>query len=71
MLPNLKAGNGDAMNCRSEWKKDHSQHVLFEVVGGTDGKKDPSFLETLLVVHSLQWVVVPIGEAIKVPSSQP
>ena len=45
--------------------------MLVEVVGSAEDKEDHSFLETLLVVHPLLGVGVPIGEAIKVPSSQP
>ena len=40
--------------------------VLVEVVGNIDEK---NFLETLLVAHPLLGMGVPIGEAIKGPSS--
>ena len=45
--------------------------MLVKVVDGTDDKEDHNFLETLLVVHQLLGVGVPIGEVIEVPSSQP
>ena len=43
--------------------------VLVRVVGGTEGKEEHSFLETLLVVHPLLGVGGPIGEMIKVAKS--
>ena len=45
--------------------------VLAEVAGSAEDKKDHSFPETLLVVHPLLGMGVPIGKVIKVPSSQP
>ena len=44
-------------------------NVLVKVVDSIDEKEDHNFLETLLMVHPLQGVEVPIGEVIKVPSS--
>ena len=45
--------------------------ILIEVVDSIDDKGDHNFLETLLVAHPVLGVGVLIGEAIKVPSSQP
>ena len=45
--------------------------VLVEVVGNAEGKEGHGFLETLLVVHLLLGLGVPIEEAIEVPSIQP
>ena len=42
--------------------------VLAKVEGGAE---DLSSIETLLVVHPLLGVVVPIGEVIRAPSIQP
>ena len=45
--------------------------ILVKVIGSTEDKEDHSFLETLLVVHPLVGVGVPVGEVTDVPSSQP
>ena len=44
-------------------------NMLVEVVDGIDEKEDHNFLATLLVAQPLLGVGVPIGEAVKVPSS--
>ena len=43
--------------------------ILAKVVGGREDKEDHDFLETLLLVHPLLGVEVPISKMIKVPSS--
>ena len=43
--------------------------MLVKVVDGTDEKEDHDFLETLLAVHPLLGLEVPIRETIEVPSS--
>ena len=45
--------------------------ILAEVEGSAEGKEDHGFLETLLVVHPLLGVGVPIREVIRAPGIQP
>ena len=44
--------------------------VQVKVVDGAEGKEGHSFLETLLVVHPLLGVGVPIGIVIDIPDIQ-
>ena len=45
--------------------------ILAKVEGSAEGQMDCSSLETLLVIHPLLGVGVPIREAIRAPGIQP